>query len=245
MAVTPQVIRVASAANLQTQVNAYLATLFGASSVLVLGVGIDSRANAPFFNANFVATITTNPTGATVQAAPYQFVTFTAPIEADVLKLCNAFIAANPAFFFSQVFAIYRPDEPNPIQGVTLGLFFCSDAAAAATNWKPISSGGGGGGFGSNVVVTNAMSPYTVQSADGFLLVDTTGGPVTINFPSAATARGIWVKDTKNNFQTNNCTLVPAGADQFENVASNFVLSAAGFGRLFRSDPTLAGWFKF
>lgn len=181
MAVTPQVLRVASATDLQTQVNAYLSTLFGASSVLVLGVTIDSRANAPFFNANFVASITTNPTGAAVQAAPFQFVTFTAPIEADVLKLCNAFIAANPAFFFSQVFAIYRPDEPNPVQGVTLGLFFCSDAANAAANWASISSGSRGTAVVPDApvitpnVTTSAMIVWT--TTQNFTLANPTGTP--------------------------------------------------------------------
>jgi hypothetical protein len=105
----------------------------------------------------------------------------------------------------------------------------------------PLSTGGGG----ANKILTFADSPYTVLATDGFLLVNTTGGAITINFPSAATAASIVVKDTHGMFSTNNVTLVPNGSDKFDNLSGNLVLSANFYGRTFRSDSTLAGWFRF
>lgn len=52
--------------------------------------------------------------------------------------------------------------------------------------------------------VTFADSPYTVQSLDEFISVDTSGGPVTLLFPDSPTFKRIWtVKDRTGNASEN------------------------------------------
>ncbi len=144
MTITPQLFREASAEALSTSINAFLAPFFGGSARKVIGVVLDTKANAPFFNSNLYANITVDSTGVGPQSAPFQFQVFTASIESSVLTKINAFIAANPSYFFSQVFSVYRPEEPNPNLGVALGIFFSTDSAAYL-NWFSTAATGGGG----------------------------------------------------------------------------------------------------
>jgi len=61
--------------------------------------------------------------------------------------------------------------------------------------------------------VTNAMSPYTVLSTDYFISVDSSGGPVTLNFPNAPTFKQQWiVKDRIGISATNNISITTPGA---------------------------------
>lgn len=232
MAVVPKLLRVVSAIDLEAQVNAYLAPFFAGASVRVLGVGIDSRANTPFFGANFVAAITTDVTGAVSQAAPFQFLTFTAPSESEVLRLCNAYITSNPTFFFSQIFSVYRPEDPDPSQGVTLGIFFCSDATPAAANWGSIASSISGGGssylnaapttaqvggitVGSTFPVATSMQvmwdlalhPYISPTFSAFAISgESTSQEVGDQIPAAITFT--WSTTTPGNIQANSIDII-------------------------------------
>jgi len=68
--------------------------------------------------------------------------------------------------------------------------------------------------------ITSAASPYTVLSSDRILLVDTTGGPVTINMqPSAARQYDLEIKDDKGTAATNNISVVPSGAETIDGLA--------------------------
>lgn len=98
---------------------------------------------------------------------------------------------------------------------------------------------------GSNKVLTSADSPYTPTIRDRYLLCDTSSGTITINMPSSVLQRDLFIKDTNGTFATNNVTLVPNGSDKFEGLSGNLILSANFFRAMFRSSPTLVGWFKF
>lgn len=72
------------------------------------------------------------------------------------------------------------------------------------------------------VAVNAAMSPYTAQSTDYVLFVDTTAGPVTILLgPSAARANlEIEIKDVGGAANTNAITVTPNGAEKIDNLSS-------------------------
>ena len=68
--------------------------------------------------------------------------------------------------------------------------------------------------------ITSASSPYTVLSTDRILLVDTTGGAVTINMQaSAARQYDLEIKDDKGMAATNNISIVPNGAETIDGLA--------------------------
>lgn len=116
------------------------------------------------------------------------------------------------------------PIGVNPTQ-VQVLVYNTVSGAFQVTTLAGVQSGGL-----ATTIVTHAMSPYTPQPTDFFLLVDTTGGAVEIDLPAAATRGGIsvLVKDYKGNAATNNITIKPNGtdtADSFTN-ASPLVLNA-------------------
>lgn len=75
-------------------------------------------------------------------------------------------------------------------------------------------------------VVTFAMSPYTPVITDTVLLVDTTGGAVSIQMPLAAArlaATGyvpLIVKDDKGNSQVNAISVLRAGAELIDGLTT-------------------------
>lgn len=95
------------------------------------------------------------------------------------------------------------------------------------------SSGTGGGGGGGGVVLLNvtevtfAQSPYTVVPGDAFIGVDTTGGPVTIVFPTNPPVGVTYiVKDIASNADVNNITLTDvSGTDSFDNTVGSYVMN--------------------
>lgn len=75
-------------------------------------------------------------------------------------------------------------------------------------------------------VVTFAMSPYTPLITDTVLLVDTTGGAVSIQMPLASarqTAAGyipLIVKDDKGNSQVNAISVLRSGAELIDGLST-------------------------
>lgn len=70
--------------------------------------------------------------------------------------------------------------------------------------------------------ITFAMSPYTPAPLESYLLVDTSGGAVTINLATAASRNGVplTVKDGSGNAAANPITLVPNGAERVDGLAA-------------------------
>lgn len=82
--------------------------------------------------------------------------------------------------------------------------------------------------------VTVAMSPYTPLSTDQLLMVDTSGGPVTIQMPLSAT-RGLdlEIKDATGNAAANPISVLRAGAETIDGLTtypidSNFAAAKLG-----------------
>lgn len=71
-----------------------------------------------------------------------------------------------------------------------------------------------------NISVAN--SPYAVQSTDYLIMVDTSGGPVTINMqPAAARAnREVEIKDATGNASTNPISVVRNGAETIDGLTT-------------------------
>lgn len=82
--------------------------------------------------------------------------------------------------------------------------------------------------------VTVIMSPYVPLPTDTFLLVDTSGGPITINMPAASTRNGVplTVKDDSGNASTNNITINLNGAETVDGLAPWLVNADFGAVRL-------------
>jgi len=71
-------------------------------------------------------------------------------------------------------------------------------------------------------------SPYVVLSTDEYLSVDCSGGPITLQFPNAATAsRAYIVKDRTGSAATNNITVTTVGGAVNIDGATTFVMNTA------------------
>jgi hypothetical protein len=91
--------------------------------------------------------------------------------------------------------------------------------------------------------IDDTDSPYSLLVTDYQLLVDTTGGAVTVVLPTAQTVAGreVRIKDWKNNAGTNSITIQTQGSQQIEFSASDYVMSTNGDGVTLVSDGT--DWF--
>lgn len=90
--------------------------------------------------------------------------------------------------------------------------------------------------------VNAAMSPYEVQPLDTVLLVDTTGGPVTVNLPPGIERSGleITVKDAGGNANNNPITIAPDGAETIDGLTPYVIDSSYAGVKL---GPTNTGYF--
>lgn len=89
--------------------------------------------------------------------------------------------------------------------------------------------------------ISVANSPYAVQPTDYLILVDTAGGPVTLNM-SAAAARGnreVEVKDSTGHASANNISVVRNGAETIDGLATYLIASDFG---AFHFKPVTGGY---
>lgn len=186
MALTPLFTRQTSAADLEAAINVFLTGL--ALDSTINGVEIEQARNEPAGAQNLFSTISADPGAGSAAAAHYVFTTFTASSEDDCILLVNAFIAANPTWFFSPVFGVYRPTNVNPQVGVTLGIFSNTDAVNGAANWL---AGGGSGGGSASVLYGNVAWVDAVNGNDATAVVGRFDLPyLTINAAVAAVSAG-------------------------------------------------------
>lgn len=79
-------------------------------------------------------------------------------------------------------------------------------------------------------LITVADSPYAVDPLDVFIGVNSTGGAITVDLPSAASAPGrvIEIYDVDGFANTNNITVQPDGAELISGAASQTISTAYG-----------------
>lgn len=135
MTVAANVIRRATPEELEADINAFLAPLL---NYAITHVQIDHVKNAPFYTENLYAALTLDSASAVLMATPYQAKTFVAATEDEAINLYVAFLIANPTWFVSPIFAVYRPAEPQAQNGVIIVAFFNQDHDAGQYNWQAV-----------------------------------------------------------------------------------------------------------
>ncbi len=80
----------------------------------------------------------------------------------------------------------------------------------------------------SAAAISFASSPYTVVLTDRLLLVDTSGGAITINMMAGGARNGIpiEIKDSTGNAAANPITVTPFGAETIDGLATYLLDSA-------------------
>lgn len=132
MPVVPVVFSVPSAAELESTMNTVLE---GILSAQIYGVIIDQVRELPANAKNISVGITYNPNGASNLTVPFLCKTFSGSSESEAVSKLVTFTLANSAYFFSEVFPVYRPLVSDPNEAVCLVIFYHTDSAAARANW--------------------------------------------------------------------------------------------------------------
>lgn len=98
------------------------------------------------------------------------------------------------------------------------------------------------GAVGASAVVTAGMSPYTPPAKITDLLVDTTGGAVTVTLPLAGSRSGLGllIKDVSGNAGVNNITINPTVPETVDGLSTIVISNPYGF---FRASPKTGGYF--
>jgi len=111
----------------------------------------------------------------------------------------------------------------------------------AATNVQEAIETVAAGGGPVPTAVTFAMSPYTPLATDTLLLVDTSGGAVTIAMPLSSTRQfDLEVKDSTGNSVANPISVNRTAPDTIDGLATYTIDSAYGAARL---GPKTGGYF--
>jgi hypothetical protein len=89
--------------------------------------------------------------------------------------------------------------------------------------------------------VNHAASPYTPLATDALLLVDTTGGSVTINLPAASARNGypLTIKDAKGSANSNTITINRNGTDTIDGLT---VVTISDNYSGYELTPITGGW---
>ena len=87
-----------------------------------------------------------------------------------------------------------------------------------------LASGAAGAGASAIRSITSSDSPFTADSNDTMILVDSSGGAVTVVLPAKAADRRITVKDSNGSASTNQITVQPGGGGELIDGVSNFVI---------------------
>lgn len=83
-------------------------------------------------------------------------------------------------------------------------------------------------------------SSFTVDTTttDNVIIVDTSGGTVTVTLPAPTNGRKLLIIDKKNSFATQHCTLAPHAAEKINGFGGSYVLTTAGYRGYVISDGT-------
>ena len=142
MTTTPYIFRKETPLLLAADINATFGTILDEK---IIGVEVDAVRNTPFYGKNIYAAITTTDDGAGSISNPYVFKTFASSSEFNARQLALNFMLANPTYFFSPIWVVYRPQVDDPDQSTIVTFFYNVDYAEGAANWGYTSGGGGGG----------------------------------------------------------------------------------------------------
>ncbi len=141
MAVTPYLFREATPADLEAVINASLVLQL---SERIIGIEVDAVQIYPAYTKNIYMAYTTDTNGASVITHPYVFKTFAAAEDSSARQLALNFMTANPSYFFSPIFAVYRPAVTDPNQSTIVGLIYNTDATDGYANWGYAAASAGG-----------------------------------------------------------------------------------------------------
>ncbi len=136
---------------LESQVNAILATLLSND---INGVAFVANDQARGLGNEYKLTISYDDVGTAI-TSPYLVKGFVGANAAAVATAVQAFMTANPSYFFSSTFTQQLRSDRRTTQSVAI-LFYNTDAVDGQTNWAV--NGGGGGGGGGDVVFSGVLA---------------------------------------------------------------------------------------
>ena len=117
-----------------------------------------------------------------------------------------------------------------------------SDSATALVTQQSVKayvdSSVAGGVFSVNSVAIN-----TSAAANQTYLVDVSGGAVQVTLPTPGVNVFVRIKDSTGSANTNNITVAPAGAEEIDGTAANYIMDSDLESKVFVSDGT--NWFVF
>ncbi len=136
---------------LESRVNTILAALLSND---INGVAFVANDQARANGNEYKLTVSYDDVGTAI-TSPYLVKGFVGATAEAVATAVQAFMSANPTYFFSATFTQQLRSDRRTAQSVAI-LFYNTDAVDGATNWAV--NGGGGGGGGGDIVLTGVLA---------------------------------------------------------------------------------------
>ena len=137
-----------------------------------------------------------------------------------------------------------KVNKISPRSGTTVTLgdsgdTFTIPSGATINNQGTATNFGATGAASWNTTVKTTT--FTAVAGEGYF-VDTNGGAITVNLPAGTAGAVVAVKDYRNTFSTNNCTIDANGSDKIGGFTNDVVLSTDGIAITLIFIDSTRGW---
>ena len=137
-----------------------------------------------------------------------------------------------------------KVNKISPRSGTTVTLgdsgdTFTIPSGATINNQGTATNFGATGSASWETTVKTAS--FTAVAGEGYF-VDTNGGAITVSLPAGSAGAVVAVKDYRNTFDTNNCTISPNGSDKIGGSTKDVILSAEGIAITLVFVDSTRGW---
>lgn len=140
--------------------------------------------------------------------------------------------SANGASLSGQILTLQPADATHP------GVIAASGSQTLGVTLAAVNLSGTNTGDAPAFGTISTITSNTSAATNNTYLCDTTSSAFTVTLPAPTSGRWVKIVDKTGQFNTNNLTVAPNGAEKIQGIASNYILYGAWISNVFFADGT-------